>query len=140
MNYTRMMLAAVAAFVTYFVFGGLWTAIPSVRNEFRNYPNIYRSKEGIMSVMPLGMAAMFVAIFALTMIFALLGRQGPSLVEGVRFGALIGVFAIGSFVIHNYVNLNIGVKLTIQQGAAYFLQWVIVGLVIGVIYRPIARQ
>ncbi len=140
MNYTRIALAAVGAFVAYFVFGGLWTAIPSVRNEFRNYPNIYRSKEGIMSVMPFGMAAMFVAIFALTMIFALSGRQGPSLVEGARFGALIGVFALGSFVIHNYVNLNIGLKLTIQQGAAYFLQWVIVGVVIGMIYRPITPQ
>jgi hypothetical protein len=139
MNYPRIMLAAVAAFVTYFVFGGLWTAIPSVRNEFRNYPGIYRPKEGIMAVMPLGMAAMFVAIFALTMIFALLGR-GPSLVEGARFGALIGVFAIGSFVIHNYVNLNIGLKLTIQQGVAYFLQWVVVGLVMGMIYRPITPQ
>jgi hypothetical protein len=140
MNYARLMLAAFGAFVTYFAFGGLWTALPFVRDEFRNYPNVYRSKEGIMSVMPLGMVAMFVAILALTVIFALLGHQGPSLVEGARFGALIGVFAIGSFVIHNYVNLNIGLKLTIQQGVAYFLQWVIVGLVIGAIYRPIAPQ
>jgi hypothetical protein len=140
MNYTRMMLAALGAFVAYFVFGGLWTAIPLVRNEFRNYPNVYRSKEGIMSVMPLGITAMFVAIFALTVVFALLGHHGSSLVEGARFGALIGVFAVGSFVIHNYVNLNIGLKLTIQQGVAYFLQWVIVGLVIGAIYRPIAPQ
>ena len=140
MNYTRIMAAAFGAFVTYFVLGGLWTAITSVRNEFRNYPTVYRSKEGIMSVMPIGMVAMFVAILALTAIFALQVHQGPSLIEGARFGALIGVFAIGSFVIHNFVNLNIGSKLTIQQGVAYFLQWVIVGLVIAAIYRPIATQ
>lgn len=140
MNYTRIMVASFAAFVAYFVFGGLWTAIPSVRDEFRNYPNIYRSKEGIMSVMPFGMAAMFAAILALTVVFALLRHQGAGLLEGTRFGALIGVFAVGSFVIHNYVNLNIGLKLTLQQGAAYFVQWVVVGLVIGAIYRPIALQ
>ena len=47
---------------------------------------------------------------------------GRGVVEGARFGALIGVFAIGSFVVHNYVNLNIGLKLTVQQSIAYFVQ------------------
>jgi len=56
--------------------------------------------------------------------------------EGARFGALIGLFAIGSFVVHNYVNLQIGLKLTVQQGMAYLAEWVIVGVVIGLIYRP----
>jgi hypothetical protein len=32
---------------------------------------------------------------------------------GAMFGALIGLFAIGSFVVHNYVNLQIGFKLTV---------------------------
>jgi len=40
---------------------------------------------------------------------------------GAVFGALIGIFSIGSFVIHNYVNLQIGLKLTMQQSAAYFI-------------------
>jgi hypothetical protein len=46
------------------------------------------------------------------------------------------VFALGSFVVHNYVNLNIGLRLTLQQAAAYFVEWVVVGVVIGLIYRP----
>jgi hypothetical protein len=28
-------------------------------------------------------------------------------------------------------------KLTVQQAVAYFVEWVIVGLVIGLIYRPV---
>ena len=51
-------------------------------------------------------------------------------------GALIGVFAVGSFVVHNYVNLQIGIGLSVRQGIAYFVEWVIVGVVIGLIYRP----
>jgi hypothetical protein len=39
-------------------------------------------------------------------------------------------------VIHNYVNLNIGLKLTLQQGIAYSVEWLVVGIVIGLIYRP----
>ena len=40
------------------------------------------------------------------------------------------------FVLHNYVNLNIGLTLTLQQAAAYFIEWTVVGLLIGVIYKP----
>jgi hypothetical protein len=32
--------------------------------------------------------------------------------------------------------LNIGWKLTVQQSVAYFVEWVVVGMVIGAIYRP----
>jgi uncharacterized membrane protein len=86
--------------------------------------------------MPVGMAAMFVAILALAVIYALLYHGGSGIAEGARFGALIGIFAIGSFVVHNYVNLNIGLALTLQQSVAYFVEWLVVGIVIGLIYRP----
>jgi hypothetical protein len=41
-------------------------------------------------------------------------------------------------VLHNYVNLNIGLKLALGQAVTYFLQWTIVGIVIGLIYKPLA--
>jgi hypothetical protein len=137
MNYIRIALAAVGGFVAYFVAGGLTFAVlPWLKTEFMKYPAVYRSQEGIKSVMPAGMAAMFVAILALAVIYALLYRGGSGLAEGARFGALIGIFAIGSFVVHNYVNLNIGLALTVQQAIAYFVEWVVVGIAIGLIYRP----
>jgi hypothetical protein len=61
---------------------------------------------------------------------------GSGVAEGARFGALIGIFAVGAFVLHNYVNLNIGLKLTMQQ-TAYFAERTIVGMVIGLIYKPV---
>ncbi|MGA2595581.1 MAG: hypothetical protein ABSH09_01085 [Bryobacteraceae bacterium] len=135
MNYPRIFLAAVGAFVAYFVLGGLTFAVSSLGDEFRKYPAVYRSQEGIKSVMPLGMAAMFVAIVALAVIYAMLYQGGSGLAEGARFGALIGVFCVGSFVVHNYVNLNIGLKLTVQQAVAYFVEWVVVGIAIGLVYK-----
>jgi hypothetical protein len=88
------------------------------------------------------MAAMFASIVALAVLYAMLYQGGSSLAEGARLGAilgaLIGVFAVGSFVVHNYVNLNIGLTLTLQQAVAYFIEWTITGLVIGLIYRPAA--
>ena len=137
MNTTRIALATLGGFVAYFAIGGLTFAfLPSLKSEFRKYPAVYRSHEGIMSTMPFGMAAMLLAILALAVLYAMSYRGGSGLVEGARFGALVGIFAFGAFVVHNYVNLNIGLRLTLQQGVAYFLEWTITGLVIGLIYRP----
>jgi hypothetical protein len=49
---------------------------------------------------------------------------------------LVGVFAAGSFVLHNYVSLNIGLRLALLQAVAYFFQLVGAGVVIALIYRP----
>src|ERR1700729_4240932 len=137
MNYSRLVLAAVGAFAAYFVLGGLSFALfPSLADEFKKYPAVYRSQDGMKPVLPAGMAAMFVAMLALAVIYAMLYRGGSGVADGACFGALIGVFSVGSFVVHNYVNLRIGLKLTIQQAVAYFIEWVIAGIVIGLIYRP----
>jgi hypothetical protein len=138
MNWGRVVLSALGGFLAYFVLGGLLFAVlPTLKNEFLKYPAVYRTQEGIKSVMPAGMAAMFVGMLALAVLYAMIYRGGSGLIEGARFGALIGVFAICAFVIHNYVNLNIGLTLTIQQSVAYFVEWVATGIAIGLIYRPL---
>jgi hypothetical protein len=137
MNYPRILLASLCAFVTYFIYGGiLFGILPWLRTEFAKYPDVYRSQDGIKSTMPFGMLAMFVALVAITVLYAMLCPTGSDIAAGARFGALIGIFAVGSFVIHNYVNLNIGLRLTIQQSIAYFVQWALVGIVIGLTYKP----
>jgi hypothetical protein len=137
MNPGRIVVASLGAFVAYFAAGGLFfAAMPWLKNEFRKYPNVYRSQDSMKTVMPAGMAFMLLAIVALAILYAMLYKDGYGAVQGLQFGALIGVFAIGSFVVHNYVNLQIGLKLTVEQGIAYFVEWLLVGLVIGLIYRP----
>jgi len=138
MNILRITLAALAAFVVYFALGGLFFTAAPLRNEFLKYPAVYRSQEGIKSVMPAGMASMFVAMMVLAVVYAMLYRGGSGLAEGARFGILVGIFSVCSFVIHNYVNLNIGLTLTLQQAAAYFVEWVAVGVAIGLVYKPAA--
>ena len=138
MNVTRIALAGLAAFIVYFLLGGLFFAVSPLRGEFSKYPAVYRSQETMKSVMPAGMLAMFVAMLVLAVLYAMLYRGGSGLAEGAHFGLLIGVFSVCSFVIHNYVNLNIGLRLTIGQAVAYLVEWIAVGIVIGLIYRPVA--
>jgi hypothetical protein len=137
MNYLRAGLATVAAFIAYMGVGGLmFAAMPFLKEESRKYPAVYRDHEGQIEHLPLGMVAILLSIGVLTVLFARLypGRSGPS--DGLAFGALIGLFAICAFVLHNYANLNIGLKLTIFSALAYFLEWCVVGIVIGLIYKP----
>ena len=71
-------------------------------------------------------------------IFAMMHQGGSGATEGARFGVLIGIFVVCGFVLHNYVNLNIGLKLTVMQAVTYFVQWTVIGIVIGLIYKPLA--
>jgi len=141
-NFSRLALAALGGFVAYMAIGGLSFALfPSLKSEFSKYPAVYRDQQGQMSHMPAGMAAMFLAILALAAIYALMYQGDSTLASGARLGALygglVGIFSIGAFVVHNYVNLNIGLTIALQQSAAYFVEWLATGLVIGLIYRPI---
>jgi hypothetical protein len=137
MNYVRLGVATVGAFVAYMAAGGLmFVSMPFLKQEFLKYPAVYRSHEGQMSHLPIGMAAILLSILVLTVLYARLYRGGSGLAEGATFGALIGLFAIGSFVLHNYANLNIGLRLTTISALAYFVEWCVVGIVIGLIYKP----
>ena len=136
MNLLRIVLAALGAFVAYMALGfAVFGLFPSLKTEFLKYPAVYREEKGQMSQMPVAMAEILISMFVLAVLYALAYQGGSGLVEGARFGALIGIFAICAFVLHNYANLNIGLKLTLQQAAAYFVEWLVVGIAIGLIYR-----
>lgn len=137
MNITHIALAVLGGFVAYLVIGGvLFVVLPTLKNEFGKYPAVYRSGEGMNKTMPAAMASIFVAMVVLAVVYAMLYQGGSGIAEGARFGALIGVFSVCIFSIHNYAILNIGLKLTLQESAAYFVQWVCAGIAIGLIYRP----
>ena len=137
MNYLSVFLAALGGFVVYFAMGGfMFMVLSGLKQEFAKFPAVYRPSEGIMKTVPFGMAAMFVSILAAAVIYAQGYHGGSGLVAGAEFGALIGVFVLGAFVVHNWVNLQISMKLTVNSGVAYFIEWLAVGIVIGLIYRP----
>src|SRR5678816_3610898 len=136
MNYSRLALAAIGGTVASFAFGFLmiWL-VPALMEEGLKYPSVFRPKEEMMSVVPFGFLASFIAILVVAVIFAMTHQSGTA--QDARLGILIGIFAICN-VLHNYVNLNIGSKLAVGQAAAYFFQWIITGIVIGLIYKPLA--
>ena len=128
MNYSSLALAALGGTVASFAFGFLvFWLVPGLIKEGHKYPAVFRPKEEMMKVMPIGFVATFIAILVAAIIFAMIHQGGSGIMGGARFGALIGIFVVCAFVLHNYVNLNIGLKLALMQAVAYFVQWTIIG-------------
>src|SRR5271154_939235 len=141
MNYLSLALAALGGTVASFAFGGLlFFLVPWLIKEAHKYPAVFRPSEEMKRVMPVGLVASFVATLIVAILFAMIYPGGSGIAEGARFGALMGIFVVCGFVMHNYVNLNIGLKLALGQAVAYFLQWTIVGIVIGLIYKPLVTR
>jgi len=139
MNYLSLALAALGGTVASFAFGALvFWLVPGLIKEAHKYPAVFRPVEEMKTVMPIGIVATFIAILVAAIIFAMMRQGGSGAMEGAHFGVLIGLFVVCAFVLHNYVNLNIGLKLALGQAVAYFVQWTIVGIVIGLIYKPLA--
>ena len=136
MNHSRIALAGLGATVAYFALGFLLLALLPLADEVRQFAAVYRPEESMRRVAPVGMVAMLLAMMALAALHAVAFRDGSSIAQGARFGFLVGVFAAGSFVLHNYVSLNIGLRLALLQAAAYFVQVLGAGVVIALLYRP----
>jgi len=52
-NYAHIALASLGATVAYFVYGfAMFAALPGMKSEFMKYPNVYRSRDSMMKVMP----------------------------------------------------------------------------------------
>src|SRR5258707_13775418 len=120
MNYSRLALAALGGMAASFAFGFLlFWLVPALINEGHKYPALFRRKEEMNKVMPIGIVATFMSILLVAIIFAMIHPGGSGIGEGGRFVFLLGIFVLCAFVLHNYVSLNICLKFTLMQVGAY---------------------
>ena len=135
MNYSRLVLAAVAALITFFAWGFL-TEGWLLRKDFAASATLYRTSDLQMKYMPLGMVATLVALLAAVVLYAGWCGGTSGAVRGLQFGLLIGVFVACIHSISNLVTMNMQTKLGLEIAICNAFGWVLVGLVIGLVYRP----
>ena len=135
MNYARLVLAAVAATIFDAVYGFVVYGT-LLAPEFARYPGVYRSNEAGMAFLPLMFGGLLIAIVAVAIIYAKGYEGGSGAAEGARFGFLLGVFVVFAFAAVNYAVLNVGRKIAALTAAAGFVEWLAIGVVIGLVYRP----
>jgi len=133
MNYTRIAIAALVAFVVDSLYGFLVWGM-ALSGEFGRYPQIYRAAADQTSYLPLMFAGTLIGLFFAACIYAKGYEGGSGMAEGLRFGVLMGLFmaAYGAGV--NYGIMRIGKKMALTYLAGGFGEWLIVGTVIGLVH------
>jgi hypothetical protein len=137
MNYPRLLLAAVAALVVFFAWGFL-TEGWLLRRDFAPSAALYRTSDLQMKYMPFGLASVLLALLAAVVLYAGWCGGTSGAVKGLQFGLIIGVFVACIHPISNLVTMNMDTKLGLEITVSTAIGWVLAGLVIGLVYKPIA--
>lgn len=136
MNYPRIVIAAIAATVVDAVYGFVvWGQ--ALNFEFARYPDIYRPSADQTAYLPLMFVGILIGMFFAAWIYAKGYEGGSGFLEGVRFGAIMGLL-IGAYAAGvNYGIMRIGKRMAFVYGAGWLGEWILVGLAIGLVYKPV---
>jgi hypothetical protein len=86
--------------------------------------------------LPVGLTGIFVAILVFAAIYAKASQPGRGAGQGAQLGLLFAIFMEGAFVAVNYATINISTKLGLELAASELIEWTLVGIVVGLIYKP----
>jgi len=136
LNYPRLLLAALAALVAFFAWGFL-TEGWLLRKDFAASAALYRTSDLQMKYMPLGLASVLVALLAAVVLYAGWCGATSGAGKGLQFGLLMGIFVACIHPISNLITMNMDKKLGLEITASNAVGWIIAGLVIGLIYKPL---
>ena len=135
MSLRRIAVPAVVAWLVDNVFGYVVFGV-MLQNEFAQYPAVFRSFEAVSSMMPLMIASSLIGFVAVAYIFAKGHDGGSGIKEGFWFGVVLGsvmVFLVG---LPSYVIYNVGQKLAAEMVVCMFVEFLIDGIVLGLVYKP----
>ncbi len=135
MNYSRIGLAAVASTIVFFICGFLIFGL-LIAHDYAPFTAVYRTAAAMQERAPVGMVSSLLAMLVLAFMYAKGYEGGRGPLEGVRFGTLVGLFLACKCVADEYVTLNIGGKLAFEMAAGVLVEMAIIGMVIGMVYKP----
>jgi hypothetical protein len=139
-NYGRIAISGAAATIVFFLYGFLvhgWL----IAGDYTPYPEgVYRGGDAARTLMPFALIGVFIAILVFAAIYARGYQGGRGVVEGSRQGLLFGIFMAGAFVGVNYATINISGKLALELAASELVEWTLVGIVVGWLYKPFGAE
>jgi hypothetical protein len=135
-NYPRLLLAAIAALIVFFAWGFL-TEGWLLRKDFATSAALYRTSDLQMKYMPFGLASVLVALLEAVALYAGWCGGTSGALRGLQFGLLMGVFVACVHPISNLITMNMDKKLGLEIAASNAIGWVLAGLVIGLVYKPL---
>jgi hypothetical protein len=132
MHYSRIALAGVVAWVVDSLYGYLVYA-RLLAADFGANTGAFRAAAD--QNLPLIFVGTLIGMLTLAFVYAKGYEGGPGIPEGLRFGAVIGVFMTGYVSLGNYATLNITGDLAVKFGVAAFIEMIVVGAALGAVYK-----
>ena len=134
MNNKTLWIGFVAVFVVFQVMGYLVHSV-LLADTYETLAAVFRPElAGIMWMMMLGQAA-YLLVFCY--IFTI-GHEGKGIAEGVRYGALMGLFLSIPMAVDQYVVFPISGNLAIMWFVSSLVFLIVCGAVFAAIYKPAA--
>ena len=129
----RFIVAFVAAYIFIFFWGWLLNGV-LLKDIYAQTPNLWRSQSEMMSLFHWIIIGQALVVFAFVMIYTS-GFAGGGVIAGIRLGILLEIAAIGMRMGVYAVQPFPG-KLLIYASIAGLIEMIIVGAIVGALYKP----
>ena len=133
MNWKKFFIAFIAAFVFMFLWGWLYNGV-LLRDVYAEAQNLFRPQNEMMSLFHWMIIGQAVLVFAFVSIFAS-GFAGGGIGAGIRLGILLEILAIGARLMI-YAVQPFPAKLITLWSVGGLIEMIIVGAIVGAIYKP----
>lgn len=131
MNVKRFIQASLAVFLAFEVFDFVVHTL-ILGKTYAGLANLWRPD--MMSMMWIFHSGSFVLAFLFTYIF-IKGYENKGLAEGVRYGAIIGLFMNIPYAFYEYAMYPLPLSLCLQWFAYGMIEFIICGVIAAAIYR-----
>jgi hypothetical protein len=138
MNFARLTLAAVVAWVVYVVLGYVVNEV-LLRDVIMANAAAFRPEAAIMAGLPIGFGLGLVGFFAFAYAYAKGYEGGHGMTEGMRYGVLVGILLNCFAISWQYVVFPISRQLFFIMLLDYIVEFAIYGMIVGYLYRPAPR-
>jgi hypothetical protein len=129
----RFIFAFVAAYIFMFAWGWVLNGVV-LKDVYAETPNIFRPQSEMMSLFHWILIGQAILILAFILIYAS-GFAGGGVMAGIRLGILLEIAAIGSRMVIYAVQPFPG-KLLVYGSLSGLVEMVIVGAIVGALYKP----
>ena len=133
----RFILAFIAAYIFIFVWGWLLNGV-FLKDIYAQTPNLWRQQSEMISLFHWIIIGQALIVFAFIMIYAS-DFAGGGVIAGIQLGVLVEIAAIGMRM-GFYAVQPIPGKLILYGSVSGIIEMIIVGAIVGAIYKPPAAR
>jgi hypothetical protein len=133
----RFIIAFIAAYIFLFIWGWLFNGV-FLKDVYAETPNLWRSQSEMMSLFYWIIIGQALIVLGFVTIYAS-GFAGGGVIAGIRLGILLEIAAIGMRM-GFYAVQPIPGKLILYGSLGGLIEMVIVGAMVGAIYKPTTSE